>query len=74
MTTYVIGCSPLYPVSLPQVVAWYDNEWGYSQRVVDLCDKMAHSLEPSSKKVLADPLEEFCKGSPDSDECKVFED
>ncbi len=24
-----------------RVVAWYDNEWGYSQRVVDLLDRMA---------------------------------
>ena len=27
-----------------KVVAWYDNEWGYSQRVVDLCNLMALSL------------------------------
>ena len=24
-----------------KVVAWYDNEWGYSNRVVDLLDRMA---------------------------------
>jgi glyceraldehyde-3-phosphate dehydrogenase (NAD(P)) len=24
-----------------KVVAWYDNEWGYSQRVVDLAEHMA---------------------------------
>jgi glyceraldehyde-3-phosphate dehydrogenase (NAD(P)) len=23
------------------VVAWYDNEWGYSQRVVDLAELVA---------------------------------
>ena len=23
-----------------KVVAWYDNEWGYSQRVVDLLDRL----------------------------------
>ena len=28
------------------VVAWYDNEWGYSNRVVDLIDRLAGS-EPS---------------------------
>ena len=25
-----------------RVVSWYDNEWGYSNRVVDLIDKMAN--------------------------------
>lgn len=29
---------------LVKVVAWYDNEWGYSQRVLDLTDKVAKSL------------------------------
>jgi glyceraldehyde-3-phosphate dehydrogenase/erythrose-4-phosphate dehydrogenase len=24
-----------------KVVAWYDNEWGYSQRVVDLAELTA---------------------------------
>ena len=24
-----------------KVIAWYDNEWGYSQRVVDLAELMA---------------------------------
>ena len=23
-----------------RIVSWYDNEWGYSNRVVDLIDKM----------------------------------
>jgi glyceraldehyde-3-phosphate dehydrogenase (NADP+) (phosphorylating) len=27
-----------------KVVAWYDNEWGYSQRVVDLADKMCAKI------------------------------
>ena len=27
-----------------KVVAWYDNEWGYSNRVVDLVKYMAKSL------------------------------
>ena len=26
--------------NLVKVVSWYDNEWGYSCRVVDLLDKM----------------------------------
>ena len=24
-----------------KVVSWYDNEWGYSNRVVDLVDRLA---------------------------------
>ena len=30
---------------LEQVVAWYDNEWGYSQRVVDLAELTAAKWE-----------------------------
>jgi glyceraldehyde-3-phosphate dehydrogenase (NAD(P)) len=25
------------------VIAWYDNEWGYSQRVVDLAEVVARN-------------------------------
>ena len=24
-----------------KIIAWYDNEWGYSSRIVDLIDKLA---------------------------------
>ena len=27
--------------NLVKVLSWYDNEWGYSCRVVDMIDKMA---------------------------------
>ena len=30
--------------NLAKVLAWYDNEWGYSCRVADLADKMAKML------------------------------
>ena len=33
------------PLNNPQVVAWYDNEWGYSQRVVDLAELTAQKWE-----------------------------
>ena len=28
-----------------KVVGWYDNEWGYSNRVVDLAERLADVLE-----------------------------
>jgi glyceraldehyde-3-phosphate dehydrogenase (NAD(P)) len=28
-----------------KVIAWYDNEWGYSQRVVDLAELVAQKWE-----------------------------
>jgi len=57
-----------------KVVAWYDNEWGYTQRVVDLCLIMANSLLSGEAPTEEDPLELFCRSSPDSDECRVYED
>jgi len=37
LATMVLGGSN----NLVKVVSWYDNEWGYSTRVVDLIEKMA---------------------------------
>jgi glyceraldehyde 3-phosphate dehydrogenase len=34
--------------SLVKVFGWYDNEWGYSCRLVDLVAKMVSTLEPAS--------------------------
>ncbi len=33
------------PMLCAQVVAWYDNEWGYSQRVLDLAELVASEWE-----------------------------
>ena len=31
--------------NLVKVLAWYDNEWGYSQRVVDLAEIVAEKWQ-----------------------------
>ncbi|WCJ44741.1 Glyceraldehyde-3-phosphate dehydrogenase B chloroplastic [Euphorbia peplus] len=57
-----------------KVVAWYDNEWGYSQRVVDLAHLVAEQwpgVAPAGGS--GDPLEDFCKTNPAEEECKVYE-
>jgi glyceraldehyde 3-phosphate dehydrogenase len=33
--------------TLVKVFGWYDNEWGYSCRLVDVVDRMARKLAPS---------------------------
>jgi hypothetical protein len=40
-------CPPLTPAppARRQVIAWYDNEWGYSQRVLDLAELCATKWE-----------------------------
>mmetsp|Transcript_7641 Transcript_7641/g.47180 ORF Transcript_7641/g.47180 Transcript_7641/m.47180 type:complete len:407 (+) Transcript_7641:177-1397(+) len=55
-----------------KVVAWYDNEWGYSQRVVDLAEVVAKNWE--TEVVSEDPLDKFCGDNPDADECRVYDD
>lgn len=43
LSTMVMGSN------MVKVVSWYDNEWGYSNRVVELMKK-AHSLKAKAKK------------------------
>ncbi|GKV33430.1 hypothetical protein SLEP1_g41946 [Rubroshorea leprosula] len=56
-----------------KVVAWYDNEWGYSQRVVDLAHLVASKWPGMPAAGSGDPLEDFCKSNPADEECKVYE-
>ena len=43
------GCTMVMGGKTIKVVSWYDNEWGYSNRVVELMKK-AHSLKGGAKK------------------------
>ncbi|RQW19289.1 type I glyceraldehyde-3-phosphate dehydrogenase [Rhodobacteraceae bacterium CH30] len=56
-----------------KVVAWYDNEWGYSQRVVDLAHLVAAKWPGAAVAGSGDPLEDFCQTNPAEEECKVYE-
>ncbi|URD77220.1 glyceraldehyde-3-phosphate dehydrogenase B [Musa troglodytarum] len=56
-----------------KVVAWYDNEWGYSQRVVDLAHLVASKWPGVPAQGSGDPLEDFCQTNPETKECKVYE-
>jgi glyceraldehyde-3-phosphate dehydrogenase (NADP+) (phosphorylating) len=55
-----------------KVVAWYDNEWGYTQRVVDLSLIVANGLI-NEGVATADPMDQLCADDPSADECKVFD-
>lgn len=41
LSTMVMGATKV------KVLAWYDNEWGYSCRVVDLVNHVAHKMQES---------------------------
>ncbi len=35
------GATDVLGANLVKTLAWYDNEWGYSNRVVDLIERLA---------------------------------
>ena len=55
-----------------KVVAWYDNEWGYTQRVVDLSLIVAKALVTGVEN-FSDPMDALCASDPGAEECKVFD-
>jgi glyceraldehyde-3-phosphate dehydrogenase (NADP+) (phosphorylating) len=44
-----------------------------SQRVVDLAHLVAAKWPGAAAAGSGDPLEDFCKDNPETDECKVYE-
>lgn len=44
-TTIDSALSMVMGDDMVKVVAWYDNEWGYSQRVLDLAELCAEKWE-----------------------------
>ncbi|MDG5471034.1 glyceraldehyde-3-phosphate dehydrogenase [Jeotgalibacillus sp. ET6] len=45
LSTMVIGATKV------KVLAWYDNEWGYSCRVVDLVKHVAHKMQETPSQI-----------------------
>ena len=42
-SSIVDGLSTMANGNMVKVVSWYDNEYGYSNRVVDLVEKISHA-------------------------------
>ena len=43
------GCTMVMGKRMLKIISWYDNEWGYSNRVVELMKK-AHAMKAPAKK------------------------
>jgi len=51
----------------------WDNVFSCSQRVVDLAHLVASKWPGMPAQGSSDPLEDFCKTNPETEECKVYE-
>lgn len=49
----VDGLSTMANGNMIKIAAWYDNEWGYSARVLDITNRIAEMLIKSKKKKIA---------------------
>ncbi len=49
----VDGLSTMANGNMIKIAAWYDNEWGYSSRVLDLTNKVAEMLMETKNKKIA---------------------
>ncbi|XP_039026526.1 glyceraldehyde-3-phosphate dehydrogenase B, chloroplastic-like [Hibiscus syriacus] len=56
-----------------KVVARYDNQWGYSQSVVDSAHLVASKWPDVAAARSGDSSEDYCKTNPADKECKVYE-
>lgn len=50
--------------NMVKVVAWYDNEWGYSNRLVELTAEAAHMLTPTSEGIKTETKVEVATDTP----------
>jgi len=58
-----------------KVVAWYDNEWGYSQRVLDLAHIVEHKWPAPTHRDTGEIIdyEQICRANPETAECVIHD-
>jgi glyceraldehyde-3-phosphate dehydrogenase (NADP+) (phosphorylating) len=56
-----------------KVVAWYDNEWGYSQRVLDLVHTVQAKWAEATGESFDVTVDSICGVDPDNVECKIHD-